>query len=611
MTVETILDLVTQRCNEVLRIPVSTELKMGYRNMIEACIEQRSQEKKGVVIQLPTGAGKTQCLAVIASSFSLNDHPGILIVTRFKEGANDLASLINSLSRADMCVAHHSSNRLKPDVIRATPVLVITHKAYLNALVARDHGAEPNWDLFTSWQGRRRLTVVDEALDVIVSDRVDLKLVRTACSMVRGMVPEGLNPDLDAILDFENRFQRQDEAAPLKRQLTEGEQAALRSLRLPELRDAISKLDASAFILPHGTKITSEEYRDLQAEVIHRLERLTTLDAHWIYSQKKSQVIHASKLVLPPADEKLVILDATASVDRIYELLCDQLELVTPPSGIRRYTNATLHVSDGHRVGKYFLRQQGVTAWRKVLAQLQKELPSNRKVLVVCHKVIKEALLVFEHHFEKLEFINWGKIDGRNDWADFDTAVILGLPYLDEATPISAYLACAVADGIDTTNLDFERVCKLSPAFVESHIAKSVLQFVNRICTRKIVDPVGNCPHADIYLLAPSGRLSDALLSAVKQGMPGVGVSEWDIGVAKRQPRANRADLRLLKFLKDAESRSYTKTELMKRLGIKPRTFEAASPKMQTKEFEEKLAGMNAVYVCSIGRGKEAYFIKH
>ena len=59
---------------------------------------------------------------------------GALIVVRFKEQADMIASSINQIAGVEKAVSRHSDHLIPMEDPRVTKVLVITHKAYENIL---------------------------------------------------------------------------------------------------------------------------------------------------------------------------------------------------------------------------------------------------------------------------------------------------------------------------------------------------------------------------------------------------------------------------------------------------------------------------------------------
>ena len=102
------------------------------------------------------------------------------------------------------------------------------------------------------------------------------------------------------------------------------------------------------------------------------------------------------------------------------------------PTGTRTYGNVTIHVARGSGVGKGTMTEKGKVRLPRLLANLQRHLKPDRKVLLCLHKKIEPTALSYEPAFAAYSVAHWNAIDGRNDWNDHDAAVIFGLPYRDQ-----------------------------------------------------------------------------------------------------------------------------------------------------------------------------------
>ncbi|HEU0222684.1 MAG TPA: hypothetical protein VFR34_10815, partial [Paracoccaceae bacterium] len=103
------------------------------------------------ILQPSTGTGKSQGLAVYCAMLAeiasrqvgdRNARPvGVLIVVRLIEQAEEMVRTINGLAGFEAALAKHSGVRLSPEAIEAAQILVVTHRAYENALLRTiDHG---------------------------------------------------------------------------------------------------------------------------------------------------------------------------------------------------------------------------------------------------------------------------------------------------------------------------------------------------------------------------------------------------------------------------------------------------------------------------------------
>ena len=126
---------------------------------------------------------------------------------------------------------------------------------------------------------------------------------------------------------------------------------------------------------------------------------------------------------------------------------------------------------------------------------------------------------------------------------------------------------------------------------VDRQIAVSVIQAINRIRCRRVIDNRGNCEQADVYIVLPHDATGDKLLEATKQEMPGIKVADWpleldgrhDAGASARRVSHMEA---LVTFMENALPGVYAATHLQKVLKIarsswadvKSRLCETGSP---------------------------------
>ena len=93
------------------------------------------------VLQPPTGTGKTQGLCVYAAMLASQnamledtDKTGMLVVTQLITQCDEVVERVNSIAGAEVALASHSENRPHALSIASSPILVITHQAFINAI---------------------------------------------------------------------------------------------------------------------------------------------------------------------------------------------------------------------------------------------------------------------------------------------------------------------------------------------------------------------------------------------------------------------------------------------------------------------------------------------
>lgn len=195
--IEKFSDVMSDRWVNVLNNATSPALEGAWARMAEVFNQHilDKNNKPWSFLTLPTGTGKTQGLAMYCSMFDRNTHPGILIVTNFVKEAESLAKLINELSndpnlaRAKYCKTSKSTSDTNdaPTLdVYDTPVLIVTHVAYQNAMdaMSKKDFLKFKWDKINNWKGgERKLTVVDESIDIVKSVQITLEQLRLLANL--------------------------------------------------------------------------------------------------------------------------------------------------------------------------------------------------------------------------------------------------------------------------------------------------------------------------------------------------------------------------------------------------------------------------------------------
>ena len=399
----------------------------------------------------------------------------------------------------------------------------------------------------------------------------------------------------------------------------------LRDVDFACLRLAVRSLPTKNTALWRNTELIRRRVRpteDLQPTTFKK-QYLALLDAlHviqrigdcWLSQRVERTRIHSSRSLLDTKRKCGVILDATAGIDTSYDLLGDDVAILARPHGIRSYGNVTVNVSRSHRVGKEYVVKSASTDWPVIAKQLTADIDANSSVLVITHKDAAQFIRQRGLKCDTLEVTHWGNLDGKNDWKDCDTVVVYGLPYLDDIAPTNAFLAHVGLQSDDWFRGAHQhaRHADIKSAIKVGFIVKSVVQGINRVRCRTISDVDGSCKPTNVFLLLPAGSTGDAVLSAVQQEMPGVRMLEWQ-AVPKGPKRLIGNERRLLTLLRPYKPGIYGKSHIIAQLSIATRTFERMSNRLQQQNstLVRELAAIGVKYECSIGRGKEACFIKH
>lgn len=615
ITTDAFIERMRDHWTKDLGLACSQPLEAGWRQMATAFERQLNPttDRRWQVLQLPTGTGKTQATAVYCSMMPILNHPGILIVTRFTSEANQLAERINKLSRGHVALAHHSESPTTLDQAHSSPVLVVTHSAYRNAVEQAMTGEDRDrWDALTTWLfGSRRLCIIDEAIDLVRQFQVNVTALRVSAATLRGWLSSAEQATIDTVLECVDRVALDPNIRDGDRYIFQSHMDRMSELDFEGLRVAIRLMDDAAFATSRSNLVVGRDLRALCLSTFEEVEHIARSHWAWISEKGPSEQLN-SAMVLVIEDTQATILDATASVNPAYQM--DELMDVIPrPSEMRDYGNVLVHVSRGHRLGKGYLSLKAETEWPKILAELSGQLSGDRKLLVCCHKAVAPTIRKYAASFAEMDVATWGSINGRNGWSDYDAVAIVGLPYLDDVTPSNIFMAHHGKQSEEwlSGSREFGELGDVRRALNAGHIAESVVQAINRIRCRAAIGPRGECQPCDVFLLLPNGEVGDAVTDAISEQMPGVRFREWQVSAVRKQARPIPTQKRLLDFIKSAAAGTYGKSEIISNLSLSLRSFERLVARLRTpSDFADQLGKLGVQYVTNSGRGREGFFLK-
>ena len=493
------------------------------------------QHTKWVVLDPPTGSGKTQGTMLYCSMMAnlpADQHPGVLLVTRRIEDADSIAAEINKLSNKTHYAISDHSEKAQP-VARETladfPVLVITHSAY-NAAMSRhhdEHAFNQTWPYFYEWQGvGRRLVVIDEAPNLVEHFHIGLDELRQTLGALpqtfREKHPIGCKV-LGELVGATELVASEDTCS--ERILP---RLSPTDFGREDMSSLVNGLRAVRFDQQSGSDDTAENQR---LYAIHRgrlkaVQNVITGDMYYARVDGKL-TLSFSRPMVPEGVKGAVVLDATASTNVIYELF-DRATILPMAKSVRSYKNVTIHVNRGQNLGKDYLAKHLDRVLIPVIDDLNTRL-KDREVFFATHKGIKQKVLAAKTSFRHAVG-TWGAIDGSNTWKDYDTAVVIGLPYKPDSWTANTYQGL---QGMQDTNWfqaksrPFGDHADIRSALKTGQIITDLVQAINRIRCRQVNDSEGNCPNAEVYLLLPEGAVGDKILNGITNSMEGFLVKPW------------------------------------------------------------------------------------
>jgi hypothetical protein len=490
-----------------------------------------------LILQPPTGSGKTQGALVYAAmqaeANTADLKPiGVLIVTRLIEQADALAKDVNELAGRVVAVANHSGNRATAQEMLDSDILIITHQAYVNA--AEHLGSLKNTPQFVVWRGGGRLlTIIDEALANVVENTVvtmaDLAQVLSYITPeLRRECPEQfrvLKELQDVFTDYADPEKRTKDRAT--RMLWGDEETKEPLPDMAPLQSAMKRLRYDTLILGESHAGSRERIAE---KVDATLKASLIVSAQWAYYAQKGteHTINSSSFLLPLDVPGPVVLDATANTNFMWDLFGPKAEIVPTPPNVRDYSAVTLHVARAAGLGKGSMIENAKTRVPRLLEALQREVGPDRSVFMCMHKDTKHVALTYAHPFARFDVGHWGAIDGRNDWSDYDTAVIFGLHYRSRVWSTNVFFAMrGHQDDYWFQSPDWNEHDDVHEVMGQRQLSVSIIQAINRVRCRRVVDAQGRSPSADIYIILPEDQAGDTIMQDILADMPGIVEVPW------------------------------------------------------------------------------------
>ena len=499
------------------------------------------------ILPLPTGTGKTEgaCLysALLGSNLD-HKHPGVLIVTHQIESAKGIANRINKLAAEygirETAFAFHSGlshEQRSTAIFSDYPVLVITHKAYQDAMEGKEHSILLG-DIMNKYldfnDGERRLIVIDEHLDIVENFRVTARGLHSALGFisdnVRAQHPEAVEFVHNVSVGIFDLFSEEKNERIFDNFI---EKFKLDSnVDLGDLISALSKYWPNRGV---DSERRQNRFKEERKKCVLELRGLQRMLDTWVYYFRTGEQgnFETAQVLLPLELLKgCVVLDATASTNKIYEVF-DGAKVHKVDEGARSYSNVTLHVAKGNNLGKEAIcaehrKNEHIDSF---LSEIRPLIAEGVEAAVITHKQVAPALQ------EKLGDVAhvgwWGKDStGSNQWAGHSTLFFYGLLYLPNDWPVSTFMAYQGPQSDEWLHDDKCREFKgyedIRSAIYVGKLSTDIIQAVNRIRCRNTIDSEGNCASCDIYLPLMAGHRADIILDDLRSNMPGVKIVNWE-----------------------------------------------------------------------------------
>jgi hypothetical protein len=631
---QTFVDKFTLRWTEEFNMPASEPLRKLWRTMANTYQQSiistaQGQPSRWRVLQPPTGSGKTMGAVVYSglqaeqnASAAIGVKPiGIMIVTRLKVQADEMVSSINDYVGRQAASADHSDHRATPEQLRESDVIVITHAAYTRAKETLSGVNADRWQRLTNWRGGPRLlTIVDEALANVV-EHSQLKL--DELSRVIGHITHEMRSahptEVEALEALRESILFQ---AGANDGFGIGTALAWEAGHSPAIAD-LSGLRADMRRLPYDKLIGKDDAQERQ-RLANRFDKTLAaaealLDQYAFMALKGAEhTLNSSALAVPLELPGPVVLDATAGVDLMYELMEDRADIIPTPRGVRDYSNVTLHVARTERIGKTAMEELAGPRFAALQSDLSGRLSTDKSVLFCVHKNVEHLVPTrADLGVTAAASAHWGAVDGSNNFKDFDTAVIFGLPFRDHVWGTGVFFAL---QGVQCDewhdNPTWKQHANVRELLQRRHLATSIIQAIGRVRLRKVIDVQGRCAPTDVFIVLPKGERGTEILKYIRQELPNASVQGWNFEVDGPKLRVKRSALpqeRLVTFMAHRNPGRTSMNVLGQEFGLKPQQRKDLQKVLRDENHETTLA-LKAIGVTygseGKGRGSSSFLAK-
>ncbi|WP_247343774.1 hypothetical protein [Bradyrhizobium sp. 61] len=546
---------------------------------------------------------------------------GIMIVTRLKAQADEVVSEINAYVGRQVAIADHTDHRASPEQLHASDVVVITHAAYTSAKETLSGVSAGRWHRLTHWRGGRRLlTIVDEALANVV-EHIQLKL--DELSRVIGHITHEMRKShssevaaLETLLECMLSQAGENDGFGVGTSLAWEEGESPVTAELAGLRADMRRL-------PYDKLIGKDDEKERQ-RLANRFDKTLAsaealLDQYAFMTLRGAEhSLNSSALTVPLELPGPVVLDATAGVDLMYDLMEDRADIIPTPRGVRDYSNVTLHVARTERIGKTAMEELAGPRFAALQADLSQRLLPERKVLFCVHKNVEHLVPTpADLGVAEAKAVHWGAVDGSNAFKDFDTTVVFGLPFRDHVWGTGVFFAL---QGVQCDewhdNPTWKQHENVRELLQRRHLAASIIQAVGRVRLRRVIDEHGRCAPTEVFIVLPKGQRGTEILQYIRQELPNVSVQSWDFEPDGPKVRVKLSELpqeRLITFMGNRNPGRTSMSVIGREFGLKPQQRKDLQKILRDENNPTTLALKTAGVIYGSegkGRGAKSFLMK-
>ena len=485
-----------------------------FKTLNDSCLKNiNNSEVEYSVIPAVTGSGKTQCAQWYAAELSrqFKNGPGMLIVTRLNKEADKLANQINKWSCDNgAAVAYNSGSKIKryrnENQLEQYQTVIISHEYFI-----RHHHLKSSssgiYKQVMSYKGNDRpIIIIDESIELVRSVEVtkdQLNKIGAALYPNRSTLVN----EFDLVGYLEDNFE--DLFGDVASREIIGDKSKLIERVAKHLGIDLTEV-VKLFDMKGAVKTVKDDWK--LVGWMNELKQLLD-DSLYKYTSGKTTAYKASSLELP--NRSLIVLDATARVNKVYEYL-PKARVIELPT-VKDYSNVTVEMK--YSDSRSELGKSGMVDKKDAdLHTLHLDNIAREVAMSAFNNPDKFAVFTFKDlckHSGEDYLYNFGSLNGTNDHQDCLHIVIYGIYY----RPASIYLDSLY----QFRNKDSKALKEDVSTFKYHHIAADIVQMINRGKCRKIEDC--KAPEMKVTLMMGNNEsLNNIIESALTSEMPGVEV---------------------------------------------------------------------------------------
>ena len=491
-----------------------------FKTLKDSCLKNiNNSEVEYSVIPAVTGSGKTQCAQWYAAELSrqFKNGPGMLIITKLNKEADKLANQINEWSGDnEAAVAYNTDSEIKENrneiQLGQYQTVIISHEHFI-----RHHHLKSSssgiYKQVMSYKGNERpIIIIDESIDLVRS----VQITKDRLSKIGAVLYSNrstLANEFRLVEYLEDNFE--DLFGEVARREIIGDKSKLIKSLTKHLGINLAEV-VKLFNMKEAVKTVKGSQ-----ELINWINELKQLldDSLYKYTSGEATAYKASSLELP--NRSLIVLDATARVNKVYEYL-PKARVIELPT-VKDYSNVTVEMK--YSDSRSELGKSGMVDKKDTdLHTLHLDNIAREVAMSVFNNPDKFAVFTFKDlckYSEEKYLYNFGSLNGTNDHQDCLHIVIYGIHY----RPVPIYLNSLY----QFRNKDPKALKEDVSTFKYHHIAADIVQMINRGRCRKIED--GKAPKMEVTLMMGNNEpLNNIIESALRSEMPGVSIEELDSG---------------------------------------------------------------------------------